>query len=43
MYLEDIKNTIYIFDVFNTILKDIKFPLKTVLVEHDISKLKLMK
>jgi len=42
MYLEDIKNTIYIFDVFNTILKDIKFPLKTVLVEHDISKLKLM-
>jgi predicted dehydrogenase len=42
-YLDDIKNTAYIFDVFEIILNDLKLAKNAVLVEHDISRLRLIK
>lgn len=42
-YLKDLKNTVYIFDVFSIILKDLNFSKKSSLLEHNLSKLKLMK
>jgi predicted dehydrogenase len=43
LYLKDLKNSIYIFDIFSIILKDLNFSKKPNLLEHNISKLKLMK
>lgn len=42
-YLKDLKNSIYIFDIFSVILKNLNFSKKSSLVEYNISKLKLMK
>lgn len=42
-YFKDLKNTIYIFDIFSIILKDLNFSKKPSLLEHNLSKLKLMK
>lgn len=42
-YLKDLKDSIYIFDIFLVILKDLNFSKKSNLLEHNVSKLKLMK
>ena len=41
-YFKDLKNTIYIFDIFSIILKDLNLSKKTSLLEHNVSKLKLI-
>lgn len=43
VYLKDLKNTIYIFDIFSIVLKDLNSSKKPNLLEHNISKLKLIK
>lgn len=42
-YLKDLKNTVYIFDVFSIILKDLQELKKPNLIEHNTSVLKLIK
>ena len=43
LYLKDLKNSIYIFDIFSVILKDLNLLKNNNLLQHNISKLKLMK